>query len=390
MSLPGRSGRRGGAGYRWIAAGVVITLFVLLIDASLNSRSPSTSQSVSAGSWVDRVLPVIATSNAEGRELAGVWSPTPAQPAAQRLSSMSDIAAGSAKLYSTVVALQPPAELGGAAGLLDAALLARSRAAAGLEQALSTALGPGGTSPPDASAAGAATAAQSTTSTTSPTAEAVSAVIPDVTGAGAQIQVGDQAYQLFLSTVPKSLGVTFPASAWDGANSPYSAAAAQTLLTTLQNSVVTTPVAQVKVYALTTSPAPVSTIGATEVLPDSASMNLDVTVANTGNQPLSNLTVTAAIAPAGSGAASVRDFVNLGVGQAYTVTGMGPLNPPQGVPVTLTVTVSGPASLRSTPASLVFEMPGATPLTTTSTTSTTLPAITTPTTTVAGATPPTT
>ncbi len=368
----------------------MITLFVLLIDASLNSRSPSTSQSVSAGSWVDRVLPVIATSNAEGRELAGVWSPTPAQPAAQRLSSMSDIAAGSAKLYSTVVALQPPAELGGAAGLLDAALLARSRAAAGLEQALSTALGPGGTSPPDASAAGAATAAQSTTSTTSPTAEAVSAVIPDVTAAGAQIQVGDQAYQLFLSTVPKSLGVTFPASAWDGANSPYSAAAAQTLLTTLQNSVVTTPVAQVKVYALTTSPAPVSTIGATEVLPDSASMNLDVTVANTGNQPLSNLTVTAAIAPAGSGAASVRDFVNLGVGQAYTVTGMGPLNPPQGVPVTLTVTVSGPASLRSTPASLVFEMPGATPLTTTSTTSTTLPAITTPTTTVAGATPPTT
>jgi len=52
MALAGRSSRRG-AGARWLAIGIVVTLLVLLIDASLHSRSQSPGQQLAAGTWVD-------------------------------------------------------------------------------------------------------------------------------------------------------------------------------------------------------------------------------------------------------------------------------------------------------------------------------------------------
>ncbi|HMC39678.1 MAG TPA: hypothetical protein VKI19_08450, partial [Acidimicrobiales bacterium] len=90
-------------------------------------------------------------------------------------------------------------------------------------------------------------------------------------------------------------------------------------------------------------------------------------------------------APPGHGTSSVRDFVNLGVGQAYSIVGLGPLNPPQGVPVTLTVTVSPPAGSLIPPVSqpIVFQMPAPPPPTTTTvtpTSTTTKPVPTSPTT----------
>ncbi len=370
MSLPGRSGRRGGAGFRWVSVGVVITLLVLLIDASLNSRSPSPQESLAAGAWVDRVLPVIATSNAEGREMAAVWSANPATPAAQRQSSMDDISAGATRAYATVTHLQPPSELAGAAGLLDAALLARSRAATGLDKALAAALGPAGVSAGTAAAvsAGGSTARPTTTTTITPTAVAISSVVPAVTAAGSEIQVGDQAYQLFRSSVPASLGVQVPASAWAADPAPYTAQGAEVFLTTLQNSVTTSPVYQARIYGISTTPGPVGQNGTTEIVPDASTLTLDVVIANTGNQSLNNLTVTASLSPAAGGSSSVRDFVNLAVGQAYTIQGMGPLTPRQGVPVTLTVTVSPQSGPLQAPSqTIVFEMPGATPLTTTTT-----------------------
>ncbi len=370
MSLPGRSGRRGGAGFRWIAAGVVITLLILLIDASVNSRSPGPQETLAADTWIDRALPVIATSNADGQVLASIWAGGLKMPATQVESSFSDLARRSAAAYSTMSALQPPASLEGAAGLLDATLLARSRAAARLLAAIAATLGPGGSTPATAAVADQTTKDRSTTTTTIPTAVAVSQVVPQIVAAGSEIQVGDQAYQLFLSSVPASLKVRMPSSSWGSNATPYTAQAAQVFVTTLQNSVTTSPVSQVKIYGIATSPAPVASSGTIQVLPDSSTLDLNVVVANTGNQPLDNLTVTATISPAGSGGSSVRDFVSLGVGQAYTVNGMGPLNPPQGVPVTLTVTVTSQsaAGLRTTPGTIVFQMPGATPITSPSTT----------------------
>lgn len=357
MALPGRPGRRGGTGwFRWVAAGVVITLLILLIDASLKSRSPSLQASISQGAWVDRVMPVITSSNEESRVLSSVWKDGLHMAPASVASTIDSVATGAAKNYTTVVDLRPPSDLGGPAGLLEAALLARSKAAANLQKAFRTTLGTAAVAP-----------GTRATATSPPAAGDPASVVPDVSSAGAEIQVGDQAYQLFLSSVPASLGVRFPASQWGTDFQPYTPQAAQTFLAAMQSAAVTTPVYQVKVLGVTTTPQPVSTSGAVQVLPTATAVTVNVVLANTGNQPANNLTVTATIAPAAHGSSTVRDFVSLAVGQAYTITALGPLNPPQGTPVTLTVTVSPQAGSSLQPASsaLTFQMPAPPPPSTT-------------------------
>ena len=381
MALASRNARRGGAGFRWLAVGVALTLLILLIDASLKSRSPTPRQQLAAGEWVDRVLPVIASSTAQGREIAGIWAGGLKTPAPTLVSSINSVAAGAAKNYRTVVALHPPDSLLGPAGLLEAALLARSQAATSLQKALVATLGSAANAAPatpptssTSSTTSATTRSGAATTTTSTTVAPVgvppATVVPDVTRAGAEIQVGDSAYSLFLGSIPASVGVRMPASAWAGDMTPYTAQAAQVFLASLQTAVVTTPVHQVKIYAISLNPSPVSTSGSTQVLPDATAVTVTIVLADTGNQPENNLTVTASIGPAASGTSSVRDFVNLAIGQAYTISGLGPLNPPQGPPVTLTVTVTPPAGSPTPPvtSTVTFSMPAPAPPTTTTTT----------------------
>ena len=354
--------------------GVVITLLVLLIDASLKSASPTSRQQLAAGAWVDRVLPVIQSSTSDGQVLESIWANGLKTPASSVMSQVNQIATSAAGDYTTVVRLRPPDNLSGPAGLLEAALLARSKAANELQRAFRATLGSASVAP-----------GTRTSVTAAATAVDPATVVSNVTSAGSEIQVGDQAYQLFLQSVPSSLGVRFPTSSWGADQSPYSAQQAQVWLTTLQSSAVTTPVFQVKILGITTTPSPVSTSGSVQVLPDASAITATIVVADTGNQPANNLTVTATITPTGSGSSSVRDFVNLAVGQAYTITALGPLNPPQGVPVTLTVTVTGPASssIPQVTRSIAFQMPAPAPATSTTLKPTTA-------TTVASTTPPTT
>jgi hypothetical protein len=361
MALASRSGRRGGTGRRWLLIGVVITLLVLLIDAALQSRSPGPGQQLAAGAWVDRALPIITTSTEEGQQLAAIWTTGLQTPATALAAQLDQLANGAARAYQQAVALRPPVSVAGAAGLLEACLLARSQATNGLRAALRPVL---------LSGAGPAGG----TNGTDP-------VLTAIQTAGDNLQVSDQAYRLFTQSLPK-LGVTMPASTWASDPSPYQQNTAQIFLTSLQNALSTTPVHQIKIYSVTTAPPPVSIQGRTQLLPDSAAMSVTVVVADVGNQPEKGVTVTASIAPGGS-SASVRDFVDLVPGQASTVQGMGPLNPVQGVPTTLTVTATPAAGSAAAPVSqtLVFTMPGTTASTTpttsvpgtTTTTTTSLP-----------------
>src|SRR5579863_8648318 len=128
MALASRTARRGGAGRRWLLIGVVITLFVLLIDASLQSRSPGPGQQLAAGAWIDRVLPIVTTSTEEGQQVAAIWTtglPTPPTPLSAQLNQ---IAAGAQQAYHQVAALRPPLTVAAAAGLLETCLLTRSEA----------------------------------------------------------------------------------------------------------------------------------------------------------------------------------------------------------------------------------------------------------------------
>jgi hypothetical protein len=342
MALVGRSARRGGAGSRWLIIGVVLTLVILLVDASLHSRSSGPGQQLAAGAWVDQALPIIATSNAEGQELAGLWTHGLHSSGASVSSELTQLTNGANAAYRQAIALRPPTTVAGAAGLLEACLLARAEAAS----ALRTTLGPtltGSTRP------------TSGLSGTNPTVASIQSV-------GADLKVGDQAYQLFLKSLPK-LGIKMPSSMWVADATPYQAGPAQIFLTSLANEMTSTPVHQVQIYSVTTSPPAVASRGSIQVLPTSPVMWVTVVVADVGNQAENGLTVTASINSGGGnsagGAGSVRDFADLQPGQAHSIVGMGPLNPPQGVPVTLTVTVTPEAGSPTQAAteSLTFEMP---------------------------------
>ncbi|MGH9105263.1 MAG: hypothetical protein ACRDZX_05385, partial [Acidimicrobiales bacterium] len=70
MAMPPRSLRRRGGSPRWLAVPLVLTILVLLVDASMHARSPKPQATLNGQAWVDKVLPDIAASTAQGREVA--------------------------------------------------------------------------------------------------------------------------------------------------------------------------------------------------------------------------------------------------------------------------------------------------------------------------------
>jgi hypothetical protein len=367
MALAGRSARRSGTGRRWLVIGVVITLLVLLVDASLKSRSPAPARTLAAQAWMDRILPIIQTSTEEGRQVTQIRSNGLHMSQAAITGQLNQVASGALAAYRQAVALSPPAVVAGAAGLLEASLLVRSQGAAMLANGLNQLL----------------------------TTRNASSLQP-LTTAGQDFQISDRAYQLFTQNLPP-LGATVPASVWVSDGTQYDPTQLSLWTTTLRNATTLTPAHQLRIVAVSTNPGAVSQsqsqTGSTplQILPVQNAIGVTIVVADVGNQPENNLTIRAAIAPS-LGASSVRDFMNLTPGQAQSIT-IGPLNPVVGQPTTLTVTVTPPSG-SPTPAqtqALTFEMPS---LTSSSTTTTTTPATTTTlpstATTLPGSTSPTT
>jgi hypothetical protein len=353
MALVSRSVRRGSTGRRWVVAGIVITLFVLLIDASLHSRSPGPDNQLATGAWVDRALPLMTTSTEEGNQLATIWSDGLHLPAASLSLQLNQLSSNAAAAYRQAAALRPPDNLAGPAGLLDASLLARSEAAAAVRDALApVVLGKQSAAGPTSGAAGQASSAT---------------ILAGIETAGQDLQIGDQAYSLFLRSLP-NLGVAIPTSVWGADLTPYQPAKAQIFLISLENALSATAVHQLRIDAITTAPGLVASSGSVQVLPDSPAMSVTVVLSDTGNQPENDLTVTAAIATPTT-FSSVRDFVSLTAGQSQTVQSMGPLIPPHGVDVRLTVTVTPPAGSPTPPVTqtITFMMPPTAPPTTTTT-----------------------
>jgi hypothetical protein len=177
--------------------------------------------------------------------------------------------------------------------------------------------------------------------------------------AASDIQIGDQAYQLFLRTMPSNVGVTMPNSVWLTTPGQYQPQTTRVFLDSLQSVMQTQPVHQVEIYSLTTSPAPVARSGDVLVLPDAVEISVTMVLADTGNQAENGLTVTASLSYAGNGPSSAQDVVDLSPGQAQSIVGLGPIAPPQGRPVTLYIQVKPPAGSLMSPIdqSLVLEMP---------------------------------
>ena len=335
MALAGRSPRRSPA-RRWLAVGVLITLIVIVVDASLKARSPAPVKLVAGQAWFDHVVPVIDQSTVQGQQVAAIRAYALTMGAGAITKQLDQTAAAAGESYQQVRKLDPPASVDAASALLQTCLLVRAEATAALAKAMTTAL----------------TTSSSTVSTTDPTVTAM------VT-AGQDLEVADRAYQLFEQNLP-ALGAKPPGSQWVPDATQYDPSSLQVFLQSLRNASNLSPVHQVAVVAVTTDPAAVGVQGTTQVLPPADELSVTIVVADTGNQPEKNLTVTAAITPAAKAPTeSVRDFVDLSAGGAQTLE-LGPLVPPTKVPVTLTVTIS-PAAGQSEPPpatnSIVFQMP---------------------------------
>lgn len=332
MALATRSTRRRGAKL-WLAVGIVITLLVLLVDASLKSRSPAPAQTLAAQAWVDRVLPVISQSTEQGLEINHIRTSGLTMKAAAINSQLSKITSAARSDLATVESLRPAPNVEAANGLLIACLQTRAAAASTFAQAITRTL------------AGPATAS--------------AAQVPTLLGAVEQFQVADQAYQLFAKDVPP-LGVKMPASAWSSNAHAYNQPALTTYLRALRSSTNSLPVHDVTVSALSTTPGAVSTSGKVQVLPPANLVKINVTIANVGNQAANNVPVKASFSPGASGyLSSGSRTVSVSPGQDVALT-VATLKAPTNVAVTLTVTVgpvAGQTDTAGATQTLVFKMP---------------------------------
>lgn len=339
---------------------MLATLVVLLIDASMKSRSTGPVKELAAQAWMDRALPLIRASTEQGQQIESLASDGLTMTAAAITAQADRTAAAARRTYAQAVKLNPPVTVSTAAGLLDAALLVRSQAASTVAKVMVGTL------------SGPATAAAASASSASLAASASS------------FSFADKAYVLFTKNLPH-LGVTPPPSVWAANPALFQNPRLTTYLQALRNAINLTPVHQLQVVSLATNPGAESLDGKVQVLPLQSAISVAVVVGNTGNQVEKNLTVTASISPAVK-APSAREYITslaAGGDQALTI---GSLYPLAGTPVVLTVTVSGSTrGLAPATQTLTFEMPKAGQTIPTTTTTTTLPpASTTTTTTPAG------
>ena len=331
----------------------MLTLVVVLIDASVKSRSQTPVRQLSGQAWVDHVLPVVTSSDAVARELQSLRADPTSLSAAQLRVELTSMTKTTRHNYESVMHLGVPTSLTGPATLLQTCLNLRSQATATFAGTISGQLA-------------------------APAGSSTSQAAQTLTSAVRQLEVADSACKLFASRWPKADGPV-RADAWVTDASQYSAAKLQVWLASLRSKISLTPVHAISIVALSTTPSPLRVGGGTETLPASP-LNVAVVLGNTGNQVESNLTVKATLSAATtpSGATASGAVPTLDPGSDTTVQ-LGPLQPKTGVTVTLTVTVNpGGAAAHPVTRAINFEMPSPTSSSTTVTVPSTI--TTTPTT----------
>ncbi|MGH9059396.1 MAG: hypothetical protein ACRDZY_07800, partial [Acidimicrobiales bacterium] len=189
---------------------VVLTLFVLLIDASIKSRSSAPLQTLSEQAWVDRVLPIVTQSTEQGQQIDQIRAGGLKMQASAINAQLTQTANAAKGIYKQVTALKPPPIVAGPSGLLAACLLVRANAAASLSQAMNAELSgprPSVTSDPQ---------------------------LPAIARAGEDFQISDRAFTLFSQNMP-NVGVRIPSSRWVSDTSQYDTANLQAFLLSLRN-----------------------------------------------------------------------------------------------------------------------------------------------------------
>ena len=258
----------------------------------MHARSPKPEATLSSQAWVDKVLPEIAQSSAQGSELAQVSSGVVAPGGSSAIANeLSGIAGATVSTYRAVVADAAPPEVAPSAGLLQACLAAREQGAAGMASAVEHLLGGDGPS----------------------------SAMTQMTSAVSDFKVSDSAYQLFTRDLPK-LGVTMPASAWFTSAGSYQPQQLSAFATRLLAGVTRSQPHKLHIDAITTDPPALRVQGNVQVLSPASTVAVTAVVADLGLSAEQGVQVTATISPAlGSASQHVTVSVNLSPGQADAV-----------------------------------------------------------------------
>jgi hypothetical protein len=327
---PSRSSKRRAGPPRWLLVPFALTILALLVDAAVHARSPKVAATLSSSAWVDKVLPDIIASTAQGREIAQVASEQLHAGADGASHELNSAAADAASTYRSVAAGDPPGQVQAAAGLLDACLVARKEGSAEMAIAVQRLL------------KGASTAS----------------VVAEMSSAVTEFEVSDSAYQLFVQQMGHMASL-MPASQWVSAGS-YQTAKLLAFVHRLQTGLPKAPATGLAIDAVSTTPPPLSLQGSVEVLSPASSFSVTVVVADTGQSPLQGVNVTARATPAaGASSQQVSATVDLSPGQATAVTLPG-LRTPASTPAIVVVEVTMPgATSPSASKQLQVELPGA-------------------------------
>jgi len=311
-SRPARSTHR--RGRPWLFFAVLVSLLVLAVNAAMSARSPAPAREQAEQSYLDQALPAIQQSSQEGLDIAAVRSQAVNLSPATMIGHINGVVTQTQQTLTTVEKLNPPTAAKTAHALLVAALDLRVAGTKALGQAIGTAL------------------------SGQPVATGVQA-LADV---GIDFEAADRTYSLFQQAMPP-VAPALPSSVWVADTSLYSPDTLAVFVATLRSEGSLTPIHDVSVVLVTTNPPAVSLQNGLQMLPVAKQLNMQIVVADIGNQPEKNLTVTAAIMPALFGPTqSVRDFVDLVPGQTRTVS-LGGLRVVAGQPTTLTVKIDSPA-----------------------------------------------
>jgi hypothetical protein len=307
-SRPARTTHR--QGRPWLYFALLASVLVLVVNAAMSARSPGPARQQAEQSYLDQALPAIQQSNQEGLDISDVRAQALNLSPATIAGHINGVLTQTQQTLSSVQALNPPSAAKNAQALLVAALDMRYAGTKALSKAIATAL----------------------------SNQPVTTGVQALAAVGSDFQAADWAYSLFQQAMPP-VNPPLPASQWVTNAGDYSTTILSVFVSSLRSDGSLTPVNDVSVILVTTNPLPVNVLNGVQILPIAKELDLEIVVADIGNQAENNLAVTATIAPALFGPTqSVRNFVNLTPGQTRTVS-LGGLRLVAGQPTTLTARI---------------------------------------------------
>jgi hypothetical protein len=313
-----------------LVLGLFLTALIVTANAALSAQSGVPARRLSTENFFDVVQNDVQRSTQSGLDVAQLRTDAVSLGRDGIRNQLNRIVSATDAVLREVRDVNVPSNLRDARDLLVATLDLRAKAAVDLRQAFAEALGV----PP----AGTAVAA-----------------LADV---GDGMKAADRVYRLFQSTLPAGLA-SIPDSRWVADQAAWTPMELTIFVNTLRASTSLAPVHDVRVVMVATNPAPVGQQLNVEVLPVARNLGVEFVVADEGNEPERQLTVSVSINPAVDGiGASARDFIDLVPGQKRTVD-LGNLHPVANTATVLTVHIQaapGQTGLPDTQQTLNFIM----------------------------------